>query len=41
MRITNSMLNRTSSESGMPLNGSSLLNYIDNNSSVEDRKSVV
>lgn len=36
MRITNSMLNRTSSESGMPLNGSSLLNYIDNNSSVDD-----
>lgn len=41
MRITNSMLNRTSAESGMPLNGSSLLNYIDNSSSEDELLSAV
>ncbi len=36
MRVTNSMLNNTSAKSGIALNESSLLNYIDNDSSDDE-----
>lgn len=35
MRITNTMLNKTSAEAGMPLNKSTLLDYVDTDSSDE------